>query len=183
MVNLISETLRSRLQWLYYSRLVTVVFTVLGLALLATALLMLPTYFFIHAEADQAEGYVRSAGDIATQRAKGQSQETLATFHEAVKLLTVSARDPAFQHIVSLITTDLPRGVSLSGVHLVYDTAGNAALKLDGMARTRAELIAYSAVLKKIPELTNVSVPVSDLVADIDSTFSVTATWVRPQKP
>lgn len=183
MVNLISPATRARLLRLYYTRFITVLATTVGVAFLISAVLMMPTYFFIHAEADQAAEYVQTANQIATQRAKGSAQETLSGFHESVKLLTASNRDPSFAHILGLLTSDLSRGVSLSAIAVTYDDAGNAKVAVDGIAKTRAELIAYTAQLKKIGEFTNLVVPVGDLVADIDSTFSVSFTWVRPKKP
>lgn len=183
MVNLISPTLRARLMSLYYARLVTACALAIAVALSVTAILLLPTYFFIHAEADQAQEYVEAASGIAATRAKGAAQETLASFNEAVKLLTAVNHEPSVSHMLTLLTSDMPRGVTLSTIDIVSDTSGNATVLLSGTARTRAELIAYSATLKKIPEFSNVSVPVSALVADVNSTFSVTMTWVRPQKP
>lgn len=182
MVNLISPTLRASLERLYYTHFVTVLCVALGCAFGIVAILMVPTYLFIHAEADQAAGYVKTASDIADTRAKGGAQETLATFHESVLLLTSAHRDPSFAHIMTLLTTDVPRGVSLSGVSVTYDESGNAHVSVDGIAKTRAELIAYTLKLKKITEFTDLNVPVGDLVADVDSTFSVTTTWVRPPR-
>lgn len=183
MVNLVSPTLRRRLSLRYYLRLATVLATSIGVALTITAALMLPTYFIIHAEADQAEGYVTTASAIASERAKGAAQETLATFHESVTLLTEAHRDPAFARIMSLLTEELPRGVFLSDASVVFQEDGNASVSLKGTARTRAELIAYTNTLKKVPEFTSVNVPVGDLVADVDGAFTVSLTWVRPQKP
>jgi hypothetical protein len=48
---------------------------------------------------------------------------------------------------------------------------------LAGQARTRAELIAFSNQLKRIPKLTEVVLPVSDLVADVDGNFTITARY------
>ena len=118
----------------YYARLATLSLLALALATAAGAILLLPSYFFIHAEADQASQYVASAGGIANERAKGQSQETLAAFNEAVRLLNTSARDPAFARIMGILTTDMPRGVSISTVDVVYDDQGSAAVKIAGVA-------------------------------------------------
>lgn len=183
MVNLISPAHSRKLHALYYSRLIATAATTLACALGATAVLMLPSYFIIHAEADQAAEYVRTAEAIANERAKTQSQEALAAFNESVRHLQNADRRPAFGRILEVLTEELPRGVSLGDISTAYADQGTARLVVKGTARTRAELIAYSNTLKRHPELTNVVVPVSDLVADVDSAFTISATWVRPKKP
>ena len=182
MVNLITPKYRSHLLWSYYLRLTTVLCITLGAVLSIVAIFLLPTYLIVHAEAAQAEEYVKTANAMAEQRAKGQSQEVLATFHESVSLLNRAARPPAFAHVLEVVTTDLPRGVSLTSIKTEFGVDGAVRVTLQGTARTRAELIAYSNTLKKHPELTQVLVPVSDLVADVDSTFTVTGTWMSPTK-
>ncbi len=172
-----------RLTVLYYARVATVLLTGAGVAILIGAALLLPSYFFIHAEADQASAYVETAGSIADQHAKGAAQDTLAQFNEAIRLLSGADRNPVFAHLMTLITESLPRGVGVSTVSVVYDDSGNATIAVSGTAGTRAELLAYSDALKKVGELKNVTVPVSDLVADVDGSFSLTATWDRPRKP
>ncbi len=183
MVNLISPELRTRLSARYVIRLVTITTLTVGTVFLITAVLMLPTYFFIHAEADQATEYVETAKAIADERAKGAAQETLSTFHESVRLLTENTREPSYGRILSFLTDARPRGVALSDIAVVYEDNGNASVSVGGVARTRAELIAYSQALKEVIEFSDVAVPVSDLVADVDSSFSLTLNWIRPKTP
>lgn len=183
MVNLLTPETRARLATRYYLRLATVTLVAFGLALALAAVLMLPTYFLIHAEADQAKEYVETANAIAAERAKGAAQETLAAFHEGVKLLTSSASDPSLARIMSFLTVNIPRGVTLSAVDVRYTKEGNASVSVTGVARTRAALIAYSQELKQVAEFRDVSIPVSNLVADVDSVFSITLVWQRPQTP
>ena len=183
MVNLITPKARVSLMTLYYSRLFAVLFSALGSAVAVGAILLLPSYFFIHAEADQASQYVASAGGIAKERAKGAAQETLAAFNESVRLLHSAAREPSFAHIMTLSVQDKPRGISVSTIEVVYDATGTAHITLAGTASTRATLIAYADLLKKVPEFKSVVLPVSDLVADVGGDFTITADWVPPQKP
>lgn len=182
MVNLLTHEARRHLTRRYYARILTVLLGVLCAAFVASAVLLLPTYFFIHAEADQAATYVAAAGEIASQRAKGASQETLSTFHESVTLLTSAHREPSYARILSLLTEQMTRGVALNAIKVTYKADGNATVSLSGVARTRAELIAYTNELKKVSEFRNIDIPVGDLVADVDSEFSVTLTWQRPKK-
>lgn len=182
MVNLISPKQKAFLAQTYVSRFLTVAFLLLAGLGSATLALLAPSYFIIHAEADQAEEYVQTATQIAAERAKGQSQETLQRFHEAVGLLTKAGRPASYAHILSITTEERPAGVFIAEVHVAYEDDGSALVTLIGTARTRAELIAYSNMLKKTPELTAVVVPVSALVADVNSEFTITLKWVRPKQ-
>ena len=182
MVNLLSPKQRTLLSRLYVLRLVTVLSLALANAGLVTLLLLLPSYFTIHAELDQASDYVEAATALATERAKGQSPETLQRFQEEVKFLTEYTREPRTARILELVTTDRPGGVFLTSITTLFDQKG-ATVSLAGTARTRAELIAYSNALKKVPEFSNVVVPVSALVADVDSTFTVSLRWTTPTTP
>lgn len=179
MVNLISPKQRAHLSRLYLLRLITnASLALLGAALL-TLLLLVPSYLIIHAEADQAATYVAAATQLASERAKGQSPEALQRFQEEVTLLTSAARGPAVATILERVTENRPQGVSLSGVQITFDGAGNAVVVLEGAARTRAELLAYSNILKKVPDFTNVVVPVSALVSDVNSSFIISLRWSR----
>lgn len=182
MVNLISPKHRAELTRLYLARLATSAATALIGAAIITTLLIVPSYLIIHADADQVNGYVQSVTDLATQRAKGQSPETLQKFQEEINFLTTSAQPPVLAHVLELTTQDRPGGVFISSVSTTINPGG-VDVSIEGTARTRAELIAYANALKKIPELSDVVVPVSALVADIDSTFTLTCRWVKPKTP
>ncbi len=180
MVNLLSPKQRRALSLLYVVRLATAALMTLGGVGALIATLLLPSYFTIHAEADQAEEYVAATAKLVDERAKGESQAVLQRFHESVHELTRASRAPSYARILELTTQDRPLGVGISSVEVSYDSAGNAVIVLTGVARTRAELIAFSNTLKKVPELSNVVVPVSALVADINASFTMTMTWTRP---
>lgn len=177
MVNLISRRQRSIVREVYLLRVITVLGFALASVGLAVAVLLLPSYLLLRAEVGQAEEYVTAAQAIASERAKGQAPETLKRFEESVKLLTQAGRAPATATILERTTQDMPKGLALTAVSIVYAENGEGKLTISGRARTRAELIAYSNQLKKVENLTNVALPVSDLVADVDSEFTVTAVW------
>lgn len=183
MVNLISPKQKVAITRLYLVRLVSTVSFALAVAGVITVLLLLPSYFIIHADADQALEYVETARQLSTERAKSQSQETLQRFQEEVSLLTAAARPPALARVLSVVTEDRPVGVYIQSLSINFVSADSATIALEGAARTRAALIAYSNSLKKIPELSAVVVPVSALVADVDSDFTLSATWTRPKNP
>ena len=183
MVNLISPKQRVALVRLYLVRLTSTASFAFAVAGVVTVLLLLPSYFIIHADADQAAEYVETATQLSTERAKSQSPETLQRFQEEVNFLTVAARPPALARVLSVVTEDRPAGVYIQSMSLTFVSADSATIALEGTARTRAELIAYSNMLKKVPELSAVVVPVSALVADVDSTFTLSATWTRPKNP
>lgn len=180
MVNLISPKQRAKLEHLYVLRLATLLGLTVAAVAVFVAVLLLPSYLLIRAEVDQAAEYVAAAQAIASERAKGQSPETLQRFQESVSLLTDAGRPPATNRVLELATQDVPKGIAISSISIAYSEKRDAHVTLSGTARTRAELIAYSNLLKRTPELTNVTVPVSDLVADVDSTFTLTLEW-KPQ--
>ncbi len=182
MVNLITPKHRTELRRLYITRLATVFGLVCTGVGIGVAVLLLPTYLLIRGEVSQSAEYVQAASDIASQRAKGQSPETLQRFQESVQLLTDAGREPTTATILERTTQDLPRGVAITSVALTYSEKGDAKISISGVARTRAELIAYSNQLKKNPELTDVLVPVSDLVADVDGDFTITMNHPAPKK-
>jgi hypothetical protein len=176
MVNLITPALRRSLTTTYYIRLTTAASLAVAGALLVALFLLVPSYLFIHAEADQAEAYVTTATAIADERAKNEAPDTLQTFNEELKALKNIEHTPLFAKVVSVITGDIPRGVSLNKID-VENKGASAAITISGSAQTRAQLIAYADQLRHEQGMSNVIVPVSDLVADVDSSFSVSATY------
>jgi Tfp pilus assembly protein PilN len=182
MVNLITPKHQHALTMLYVTRLITVFGLVCTAVGIAVAVLLLPTYLLIHAEVGQSAEYVQAASDIASQRAKGQSPETLQRFQASVQLLTDAGREPITARMLELTTQDLPRGVALTAIAVTYSEKGDARITISGVAQTRAVLIAYSNQLQKVPELTDVTVPVSDLVADVDGDFTITMNHLQQKK-
>lgn len=181
-VNLISATRRASLVLRYRSAVLAVLLLALACAVTVGALLTLPAYFFVHAEADQANDYVVAAEAIAADRVKTDARQALSGFTMAVELLNASHTPPALAHTMTLVTEPLPRGVYLTKFSSRAETDG-AVLTIDGVAGTRAALIAYARALRAVPQLSEVTVPVDDLVAGTEAPFTVTLRWTRPPAP
>jgi hypothetical protein len=179
MVNLITPTLQRTLTTTYYVRLTTAAALALSAAAAVALLLLVPSYLFIHAEADQAEAYVATATAIADERAKNQAPDTLKAFSEELAVLKKIEHSPQLAKAISAVTTDMPRGVSLNRLDATPKD-GSVQLALSGIAQTRALLIAYADQLRKTQGVSSVNIPVSDLVADVNSSFTVTLVYTPP---
>lgn len=183
MVNLISPSTKRSLLYTYYTRLATAVLVLIGSATIIGVALLLPSYFLIHADADQAADYVKTASAIASERAKSAAPDTLARFTESVKLLTGANKSPAIAKVLALVSSDIPRGLSIDKIDVTFDQTGSAMIVVVGTAATRTELLSYENQMKNTHAFASVVVPVSDLVADTNSPFTLTLTWVPPPKP
>lgn len=177
MVNIISPRAQSTLRSTYYLRLLTTTLVALACTTLIGLALLLPSYFLIHAEADEAARYVETQTAIADQHTKSQATDTLNAFNEKINLLATSAHTPAFAHVLSLAVQPLPRAVSIDTIDMEFKTDGAVVATFSGTAGTRGDLIAYAEALKKVQEFKNVTLPVSDLVAEKGNPFKITATY------
>lgn len=173
MVNLLTKQTKSELLMKYYTRLATLVFVSLGCAALFSALLLLPSYFVIHAEADQASSYVSTVTAIADERAKSQAAEDLAVFKEEVAFLDTNRREARVARMLSTLTAEVPRGISIDSLVIDLSDPKTIQVATKGIAATRAILVAYRDQLKKSGDFLSASIPVSDLVADVNSGFSM----------
>lgn len=175
-INLLPAAAKAELRLHYRLRLATVLFSVLGFVCCISAALLLPTYFAIRADADEAARYVAALTDLAAQRAQNPANRTLTIFAESIKLLGAADLPPVVGPAVATISGPLPNNVSVDRIELER-IEGAVDITITGTAATRASLIAYVDGLKATPNLQQVSVPVSALVPEINAPFTVTARY------
>jgi hypothetical protein len=183
MVNLLTKAAKSSLTLTYYTRLATLFFMLLAFVSAASVAMLLPSYFSIHAEVDDAARYVKALSDIADQHAKGQAAETLSVFTDTVHLLGSSNHDPVLGKILLLTTGVVPKGVSVDSLDASAEPNGTVKVTVSGVAATRASLLTYSDNLKAVHTLSGVTVPVSALVSEINNDYSIQMLYTPTKTP
>ncbi len=177
MVNLLTPQAQRALATRYWLSVLTSATLLVGVAFWVGAILFLPTYFTVHAEADEAARYVQVLTDIADQRSAGAAPEALAAFSESIKLLASADQKTFVGPALAAVTGPLPNVVSLDVVRLTKSEDGVVQVVLSGIAGSRTALINYADALKQVAALRAVLLPVSALVAETNNAFSITATY------
>lgn len=180
MINLIPPQGHQALNKEYVLRVASVCACMLSVVFFASAALLVPTYVYISTqvravehqniessavseEFKAAEASVKFANIIITQLAKGKETPVISLLIEEVK--RIAPANITFKTIEMSITKDD-----------VND------LRIQGVAPSRATLLALKQAIEESPLFESAVLPISDLARDADLPFSITVILPKPQK-
>lgn len=83
--------------------------------------------------------------------------------------------------IAAAIIRDRPQGIALIGVDIAAADAKTYHINLSGAAGNREELLAFQNALEKENGFSEINLPISDLAASSNISFSLTLTAASPQ--
>ncbi|MBV9349529.1 MAG: PilN domain-containing protein [Patescibacteria group bacterium] len=172
MVNLLPYKARRSLSFLYYARFGTVLLAALAIAVLASAALLVPSYLRATAEADAAARYLSASQKADAGNALG-ANSGLALISEEADILKTYPRSPEVAEALSLVTAQLPKGVTLNNIAITPGDAGGT-MALSGIAVDRESLLSFVSALQKISAFSAVAVPVSALAGESNVPFTLT---------
>lgn len=142
--------------------------------LLFFTLLLLPSYFvasFQHQEILRNLALTEESPII--QRIADIRRSLTALKQNAFDIEKISKETGLFSAIIADIVGALPQDIIPTAIQ--FD-GGNRKMILYGLARRRNSLVALEQALRELPRVEDVSVPLSDLVQNIDIPFSITIT-------
>lgn len=175
-INLLPPASVRALSRLYYARLFTLAFTLIAIAFVVGGVLIVPSYILASRAADAGERYLAALQEtVGVRERAGVSDETRA-LAERLRILDTYTNEASFAPMFESLFGDLEPSIHVSQVAF---SKGPDALQVSiaGAADTRAALIAFAKRLEDSGSFEGVSVPVSQLAADENLPFSITATY------
>jgi len=173
MVNLLPEKIQRSLTRTYYARLLSLSIFFAALAVFASAAFLVPSYLRATAEADATTRTLQASQQALNLGAKGGTAGEFSVLTERVAILKTYMRPPEVADVLSLLTRQVPKGVSVSKITITPGDDGAGSLSLTGKADTRTDLLAYVAVLQGISAFKDVSVPVEALASEVNVDFTL----------
>jgi Tfp pilus assembly protein PilN len=139
---------------------------------------LVPAYALLSGE------LTRLRNDIALREVGAENRDTVEQeVARARTLLTRLGSYPRQEHVtrhLALALVDKPDSVQVTG--LSYEHEGHT-LVLEGMARTRADLVGYTALLESREGIERVVLPIANLARNNDVLFSITITFIADMLP
>lgn len=134
-------------------------------------LAFLPSYFFVHSEADELLLRSISIKGAINQKSDKDLEKTLLDVKQSIALLSSQDRD--VRGTLDIILDAKPKGVFLT--HFAYNYAPDEAstIKLNGVSSDRASLLQFSKNLKAVSEFKNVDLPIGNLAKNSEIDFNI----------
>lgn len=172
MINLLPQKTKKRLMRQYYIRLGTLVLSGVSVALFIGGVLLAPSYFSAQNTALSVERY-RDAlkGTVGLQ--EGTNATTLLSeLKERVTILDEYHADAFMAEFFDVFDSRLTSGITVSSISLLHEE-DDVVVGLKGSARTRQNLLAFVESLRESPRFSGVTLPVSQLVGESNTEFSI----------
>ncbi|MFZ2831907.1 MAG: PilN domain-containing protein [Minisyncoccia bacterium] len=177
MLNILAITEKKKILTEYRLRLATVVFFGLAMLILASVVLLLPSYLLASAKYSSAENQFAKLEEVYGKG--GQEKEITAQISDVnskVKLLLgadVGTRLLPSEEIANILEIKVP-AIKISG--LTYEVIGaQERITMTGTALDRDSLATFFDNLKKDPTFTSVTLPISSYVKSVNIDFSIVA--------
>lgn len=173
MLNLLPPGAQKRLRHEYHFRLMVTVGVLLLAVVLVSLVLIFPSYVAVGAKHASLERKKNIADSSPTRTAR---QDVFTSLKETQALVTRAAsleKSVPPTAVLNPLLMNRTQGITFSavGYHKVSDT--EASISVEGIARTRNDLVAFVSKLRSLPDISNVGLPVSNLADSTNIPFTV----------
>ncbi|XKT74600.1 MAG: hypothetical protein ACJKTH_00715 [Patescibacteria group bacterium UBA2163] len=172
MINLLPQKNKKRLMRQYYIRFGILLLSGMSVALFIGNVLLVPSFFSAQNTALSVERY-RDAlkGTVGLQ--EGTNATTLLSeLKERVTILNSYHTDTVMADFFDVFNERITGGIAVSYISLVHKN-DEVTVALKGSANTRQNLLVFVESLRESPRLSGVTLPVSQLVSESNTEFSL----------
>jgi Tfp pilus assembly protein PilN len=182
MINLLPTYEKKKLRKEYRLRFwVLALFLVFMIFFIANVLLV-PSLVLSSVKYSITQDKIQKLKESNAGKQKVQLEATVKQTNDQVRILSLkSANTIDLQTIVGAITKSAGGNIKLLGILYQQKDKGDV-FDIEGIAKNRQDLIAYRDGLQNMKEFSSVVLPVSDLVADQNISFTMKITVVPSTK-
>lgn len=156
----------------YRTRLLVVGVILLSFALLAGALMMMPTYMHVRAERVLGEARLASLGSPASVEEAHVDGEINKTNKEMLALATLLSAEKSADVFEKIIDAR-PGGIVITGLYKEKKETLDDTITIAGTALDRATLLEFADALKANSRFSEVTVPISNFASSKDIPFTL----------
>lgn len=178
MSNLLPYAEQKQIIKMYRTRFVAVVFFALATLLLMASILIAPALVMSR----DSENAIASRRDILASHETNTIERTLTQTIDDINMrlgvfpLTAPS-SPIVKSFIDPVLTAKTSAIHITQFGINTDPKNPSAtvISISGVANTREDLLAYAALLQKVPEITNVLVPIESFLQGSNESFTITA--------
>lgn len=158
----------------YFVRVASVWALLFAAVAVAVAVLLLPTYVLLLRQLEALSLQAAAPEDEANTEHYEAVHAALSKAHVLARQLNASDAEPAASAVLREIQKAQTSSIVISS--FFYEDTGAEAkgVRIEGIAATRESLAQFSAALERNPLFARAEVPVADLAADRDLSFTLT---------
>lgn len=180
MINLLPQYAQRKIMRLYRMRLMSTALFLVAFTFLSAAALLVPSYVITLSHENSAEGR-RTALDQKIEEKQGNvAIEVIASLNHQMNVIDSFREATTTSEILVAVY-----GARISGVRIdslsFEPIQGNRAVIITGVAATREVLLAFTQELKRLPLLSQVTLPVSNLAEATNNRFIISATLTNTE--
>lgn len=174
-LNLIPNSFTERFRWQHLYALVQNRMLIIIFYLVAIGMVLLSARFFL------TERFIRVVDETTlVTRENRSTQSSIASLNQEISTATLLGNKiNAWPQFLASFAALVPPEVTITSLHLSIDKEST----LSGQAATREGLLAFRDALAKAPYITNITLPVKDLLERRDVKFTVTFKVVLNKLP
>ena len=175
MINLIPPYAKKKLLLEYWARVSTVWLLLLGIAFLAGAIALAPSYVFIAKQIDSSAQAAESAEkNVASYEAVTQELVQAGQLAAFIKAQSVDQRVSTYEQLIVSYTDAT---IELTGIDLRRVEKGFGPARVMGIAADRRALTSFRDRLLTDPVIAEADFPIENLARDQDISFTITVTF------
>ncbi len=161
----------------YYVRLGVVILWFLTALVVSSAVLLIPTYFFLAGSAEKKEAALAEIQATVSSADEAAFASRVAVLSTNIAALSSLADQRSVSHIIRTTLLISRPGIVLSGFSYVTATAKTRpSLDITGVATTRNALRNYQIALQGAPFVEAANLPVSAYAKDTEIQFTINTT-------
>jgi len=174
MINLIPPKARKEVVVEYWVRVVSIWLFTLSIFGLVVSLFLLPVYVLV---TSQVDAYASSAVEATEKVAEYDlSAVSLVKVNRQAQMLVGLREMSNFSEMIDTIESLKGEGISLDGFSLVRENKKIGAVKIEGEAFVRQNLVDFRDSLLGHPDIEDIHLPISNLAKDKNLPFSISVT-------
>ena len=174
MINLLPLASRNRVQHIYRLRWIGVGAVLLAGIVASALVLLIPPYVLTLSREDDALSRKNDVEQLLEKKKGAEATDVVSDLNYTLDQLEAFEKTPDVMPVLASVLSAKRTGISVDSVSVEL-IEGKSGIIITGVASTREALLQFSQELKRLPTLTSVTLPVSDLGKASNSTFTISA--------
>lgn len=178
MINLIPSEEKKVIRKVFYIRFVIVTFVVLGVGVLLSAILLLPSFFYSSLERDIAVTQLGLQKDNPPIEFEQGAENLIKDLENKLNLVENSQKDKFLvsERVINKIDAKLTSGIKVTEMNYLNDETKGMTLEVRGLALTRDDLLAFKSSFERDGDFKKVDLPISNFIKSTNIQFNLILT-------
>lgn len=175
MINLIPLKEKKKIQKDFYVRLSIVFFIVLATAVLISAILLIPSFFYSSIQKNLINNQLDSLKNSNVVEIKSEYASVILDLDKKLKIINESKENKFLisEKVINEVMNSKTNGIIIDQINFNNDVLVGKTIDIKGTALTRESLLFYKNNLEKNPNFEKITLPISNFIKPNNIPFSL----------